>query len=55
MSEMITDEDLVAAEAESAVMQLPRARRAEIAARLIASLDEETPVEKAWADEIRRG
>lgn len=54
MSQMITDEELTAAEVESAAMQLPRARRAEIAARLIASLDEETPVEKAWADEVRR-
>jgi putative addiction module component (TIGR02574 family) len=54
MSQMITDEELAAAEAESAVMQLPRERRAQIAARLISSLDEETPVEKAWADEIRR-
>lgn len=54
MSQMITDEEIAAAEAESAVMQLSRARRAEIAARLIASLDEETPVEKAWAEEIRR-
>lgn len=33
MSQVITDEELAAAEAESAVMQLPRARRAEIAAR----------------------
>ena len=54
MSQMITDEELAAAEAESAVMQLSREARARIAARLIASLDEETRVEKAWAHEIRR-
>lgn len=54
MWQMFTDEELAAAEVESAAMQLPRARRAEIAARLIASLDEETPVENAWADEVRR-
>jgi putative addiction module component (TIGR02574 family) len=54
MSQTITDEELTAAEIESAAMQLPRARRAEIAARLITSLDEETQVEKAWAEEIRR-
>jgi putative addiction module component (TIGR02574 family) len=54
MSQMITDEELAAAEVESAAMQLPRARRAEIAARLIASLDEGTPVETAWAAEVRR-
>ena len=54
MSQMITDEEVAAAEAESAVMQLSRERRAQIAARLIASLDEETRVERAWADEIHR-
>jgi putative addiction module component (TIGR02574 family) len=50
MSQMITDEALVAAEAESAVIQLPRARRT----KMIASLDEDTRVERAWAEEIRR-
>lgn len=54
MSLTITDEELAAAEAEAAVMQLSREVRARIAARLIASLDEETHVEKAWAAEIRR-
>jgi putative addiction module component (TIGR02574 family) len=54
MSQMITDEEMAAAEVESAAMQLPRERRAQIAARLIASLDEDTRVEQAWADEIRR-
>lgn len=53
MSQMITDEELTAAEIESAAMQLPRAKRAEIAARLIASLDEETRLELAWAAELR--
>jgi putative addiction module component (TIGR02574 family) len=54
MSQTITDEELAAAEAESVLLQLSRARRAEAAARLIASLDEETPVQNAWADEVRR-
>jgi putative addiction module component (TIGR02574 family) len=54
MAQTISDEEIAAAEAESAVMQLSRARRAEIAARLIASLDDETPVKTAWAQEIRR-
>lgn len=41
-------------EVESAALQLPRDARARIAERLIASLDEETRVEQAWAEEIRR-
>jgi putative addiction module component (TIGR02574 family) len=54
MSQMITDEELEAAEAESAVMRLPRARRAQIAARLLTSLeDEESRLERAWASELR--
>ncbi|MBW3572630.1 MAG: addiction module protein [Gemmatimonadetes bacterium] len=54
MSQMITDEELAAAEAESAVMQLPRERRAQIAARLLRSLDdEESRLERAWAAELR--
>jgi putative addiction module component (TIGR02574 family) len=53
MSQMITDEELAAAEVESAAMQLPRARRAEIAARLFASLDDEARLERAWAAELR--
>lgn len=44
-----TAEDL-----ESAVLQLPREQRAHLAERLIASLDEDTEVERAWAVEIRR-
>jgi putative addiction module component (TIGR02574 family) len=39
---------------ESAAMQLPRAERARLAERLIASLDEDTEIEQAWAEEIRR-
>jgi putative addiction module component (TIGR02574 family) len=41
-------------ELESATLQLPREDRARIAERLIASLDEETRVEQAWAEEVRR-
>ncbi len=39
---------------ESAALQLPRAERARLAERLIASLDEDTEIEQAWAEEIRR-
>lgn len=54
MAQTISDEEIAAAEAESAVMQLSCERRAEIATRPVASLDEETPVEQAWASELRR-
>ena len=53
MSQTITPEELAAAEAESAVLQLPREARARIAARLLESLEEETRLERAWAAEIR--
>jgi putative addiction module component (TIGR02574 family) len=43
MSQMITDE-----------VQLSRVQRTEIAARLIGILDEETQVENAWTQEVRR-
>jgi putative addiction module component (TIGR02574 family) len=39
---------------ESAALQLPRAERARLAERLIASLDEDAEIEQAWAKEIRR-
>ena len=39
---------------ESAALQLPRSERARLAERLIASLDEDTEVERAWAEEIER-
>lgn len=39
---------------ESAALQLPRAERTRLAERLIASLEEDTEVEQAWAEEIRR-
>jgi putative addiction module component (TIGR02574 family) len=54
MSQTITAEEIAAAEAESAVLQLPRDARARIAARLLESLEEETRVERAWAEEIGR-
>jgi hypothetical protein len=54
MSQMITDEELTAAEVESAALQLPRARRAQIAARLLTSLDdEESRLERVWAAKLR--
>ena len=39
---------------ESAALQLPRAERARLAERLIASLDEDSEIERAWAEEIER-
>ena len=39
---------------ESDAMKLPRAERAWLAERLIASLDEDTGIERAWAAEIER-
>lgn len=39
---------------ESAALQLPRAERARLAERLIASLDEGAGIEQAWAEEVRR-
>lgn len=41
-------------EIESAALRLPRAERARLAARLIASLDEDSEIEQAWADELER-
>lgn len=35
-------------------LRLPRSERARLAERLIASLDEDTSVEQAWAEEIER-
>lgn len=39
---------------ESAALQLSRAERARLAERLIASLDEDSEIERAWAEEIER-
>ncbi|CAN5625628.1 MAG: addiction module protein [Actinomycetota bacterium] len=39
---------------ENAMMGLPAPERARLAERLIASLDEDSEVERAWAAEIRR-
>ena len=41
-------------EVEAAARRLPREDRARIAEAMIASLDEEAEVERAWADEIAR-
>ena len=41
-------------ELESVVMALPRADRARLAERLLASLDEEPEVDQAWREEVRR-
>ena len=43
-----------AEDVESAALRLPRAERARLAERLIASLDEDAGIEQAWAEEIRR-
>ncbi|MEW6749854.1 MAG: addiction module protein [Candidatus Latescibacterota bacterium] len=45
----------IAEDLESAAMQLPRAERARLAERLIASLDEDVEIEQTWAEEVRRG
>lgn len=37
---------------ESAALQLPRGDRARLTERLLASLDEDSRSEQAWADEI---
>lgn len=39
---------------ESAALELPLHERARLAERLLASLDQETSVEEAWAAEIER-
>ena len=39
---------------ESAALQLPRSERARLAERLIASLDEDSELERAWSEEIER-
>jgi putative addiction module component (TIGR02574 family) len=38
---------------EAVLLALPRSERARLAERLLASLDEESEVEEAWAAEIR--
>ncbi|MGH7572647.1 MAG: addiction module protein [Gemmatimonadota bacterium] len=43
-----------AEELEAAALSLPVSERARLAERLIASLDEETEIEQAWALEVRR-
>jgi putative addiction module component (TIGR02574 family) len=39
---------------EAAALSLPKSERARLAERLIASLDDDSDVEQAWAAEIRR-
>ena len=41
-------------ELEAAALSLPMAERARLAERLIASLDEDSEIEEAWAAEVRR-
>jgi putative addiction module component (TIGR02574 family) len=41
-------------EVESVALQLPRAERARLAERLIASLDEDLVIEDRWKEEVRR-
>lgn len=38
---------------EAALLALPRAERARIAARLLTSLDEDSDVDEAWKREVR--
>jgi putative addiction module component (TIGR02574 family) len=42
------------AEIEASALALPAAERAQLAARLLSSLDEDAAVERAWDLEIRR-
>lgn len=44
----------VGRELEAAALSLPRAERARLAERLLASLDDEADVEEAWQDEVKR-
>jgi putative addiction module component (TIGR02574 family) len=41
------------AEIEAAALDLPTAERAQLAARLLSSLDGDAAVERAWDEEIR--
>jgi putative addiction module component (TIGR02574 family) len=41
-------------EVEAVALQLPRAERARLAERLIASLDEDLAIEDRWKEEVRR-
>jgi len=41
-------------ELESALLKLPASERARLAERLLASLDEESELERAWYDEAER-
>lgn len=43
-----------AEELEAAALSLPRAERARLAERLLASLDDEAEVDQAWREEVRR-
>jgi putative addiction module component (TIGR02574 family) len=43
-----------AEEIEQELLKLPAAERARIAERLIASLDEDAELERAWLEEVRR-
>jgi putative addiction module component (TIGR02574 family) len=44
----------ISQELEAAALSLPRSERARLAERLLASLDEDSEVEEAWAEEVRR-
>ncbi|MDA1028830.1 MAG: addiction module protein [Bacteroidetes bacterium] len=45
---------MTTAHLEAEILKLPRSVRAQLAERLIASLDEETDIEKAWILEADR-
>jgi putative addiction module component (TIGR02574 family) len=47
---MIRAED----ELEAAALSLPRSERARLAERLLASLDDDSEIEQAWAEEVRQ-
>lgn len=52
MTEVLTDHEVAAAEAESLIMQLSREERGRIAARLLESLDADSRHDAAWAAEL---
>ena len=53
MSQTIAPAELLIEEVESAALHLPREERAQLAARLLTSLDDDPLYEAAWATELR--
>ena len=45
---------MTTAHLEAEILKLPRSERAQLAERLISSLDEESEIEQAWIEEAER-